>query len=228
MRYELIIDTVLPGRTYEYLDRFASINRSSEEGVALEGCWTTDDDTAYSGFGTLNQVFHLWSSPTAGGAVAVSGDPGGIVVSRQVDVLTPAPFMKNIEPQATWSMYELAIDTVRPGTLQQVMAAWERGLADRVRHGPLAGCWTSEADNVHRVFHLWGCPGLRNRERIRNQSWKPGVWPPAREALLAQENRLLIPALFAADENNRDNLAAALASTAPTYAPKAVAGKAPG
>lgn len=230
MPYELVLDTVQPGRVYDYMTPLENANRQTGDGDCLVGCWTTDDDTAYSGFGVLNQLYHLWEVGRTEDAArrSVLEACAALRVARQVDVLTPARFMKSLEPQAAWPMYELVIDTVRSGTLAQAMDAWERGLPTRLPHGPLAGCWTRMHGELEQVVHLWGCPGLRNRERIRNSSWKPGLWPPARDLLVSQENRLLVPAVFASEPSGRRNLAAPHASTAPSYVPGPSAGRAPG
>lgn len=238
MLYELVVDTLRPGTCYQYLERLADAVAARRKYGRLAGCWTSDDDTAYSGFGSLNQVVHIWSFEDTSRRQQSLSDLGAgniwppqaadILVSQEVELLQPAPFMKEMEAQARWSMYELAIDTVRQGAMKAVLQAWEKGLPDRIKHGPLAGCWVSATGKSDRIIHLWGCPGLRNRERIRNQSWKPGVWPPAREHIVTQENRLLVPALFVEDSAYEVNLAGSLAATSPTYVPPPVAGKAPG
>jgi len=214
MMYQLCIDSARPGRTYEYLARFKEAVDVLPTRDRLKGCWTTDDDTAYSGFGKLNQVLHLWEGEAP--KLTIGGE---LLVEQSVETLKPAPFMTAVEPQAAWCMYELAIDTVEPGSVPKVLDAWAAAIREREAHGPLAGCWTSESNGVSRIFHLWGSPGLRNRERIRNRSFKKDVWPPARQYLLAQESSLIIPAVFAAEPINEEYLARDLATSAPTYVP---------
>jgi hypothetical protein len=99
-------------------------------------------------------------------------------------------------------IHELRTYTLIPGT----QAAYLRLSAEvgrKVRgdrFGKLEGFWFTEFGTLNQVVHLWSFAGLDERERLRaelarNEEWTKGYLPQIRAMLVAQENKVLSPAL---------------------------------
>lgn len=99
-------------------------------------------------------------------------------------------------------IYELRTYTLQPGKLNDYLKLnSEVGRKIRGdRYGRLAGSWTSETGVLNQYVHLWEYPDLVERERLRgelakNEEWTRGYVSQIRPFLLAQENKILSPAL---------------------------------
>jgi len=59
---------------------------------------------------------------------------------------------------------------------------------------PLLGVWTTE---YGRFIHLWAYRDLAQRDAVRAEVRRLGIWPPdSTEFLLTQENKVMLPASF--------------------------------
>jgi hypothetical protein len=68
------------------------------------------------------------------------------------------------------------------------------------RYGRLEGFWSTEFGTLNQVVHLWTYDNYEERERLRgelgrNEDWTKGYVPHIRPLVLAQENKLLAPAV---------------------------------
>jgi hypothetical protein len=68
------------------------------------------------------------------------------------------------------------------------------------RYGKLEGFWSTEFGTLNQVMHLWTYESYEERERLRaelgrNDDWTKGYLPHVRPLVLAQENKLLSPAV---------------------------------
>jgi hypothetical protein len=96
--------------------------------------------------------------------------------------------------------------TTRPGGLQKQLALYaEHGFSVQKRHAgePLAFLVT-ETGPLNTYIHLWAYENAAHREQARaalqaDPEWVDYLARSAREGnLIAQENRLMVPAAFAA------------------------------
>src|SRR5438094_576835 len=95
-------------------------------------------------------------------------------------------------------IYEVRTYTLRAGAVAEFEERYEKRLSLRLKHSPLAACWTSELGGLNKFVHTWVYKDLAERERVRAESRRPGSGWPAQSGVrpVRQENKLLIPASF--------------------------------
>ncbi len=166
----------------------------------LGGFWHTE-------VGTLNSVIHLWPYESFAHREQVRAElakeknwPPDIrefIVEMKVDFLTAAPFSPALEPRALGGLYEIRSYTYQNGAIPTVMSRWAEKIEARTKLSPLAGCWYSETGVLSRWVHIWAYKDFADRENMRAEAVKRGIWPPGTaELLIKQENMLAVPASF--------------------------------
>lgn len=200
MIYELRTYTLKPGMAAEFERRWAPMVEARQRLSPLGALWRTE-------IGPLNEVIHVWPYESVDErsrirALAVEQgiwppDTRDLIVRQRSEILLPAPFMRPLEPRVMGNVYEMRIYTYQTGTIPEVLRRWGEALPYREQFSPLAACWYSEIGELNRFIHVWPYAGLAERDRIRAEATKEGHWPPStREFLVAQENKILVPAPF--------------------------------
>ena len=99
-------------------------------------------------------------------------------------------------------IYELRTYTLVPGTQGQYLKlSGEVGRKIRGdNYGKQEGFWYTEFGTLNQLVHLWSYADLNERERLRaelgrNEAWTTEYILQIRPLLLAQENKILAPAL---------------------------------
>ena len=78
-----------------------------------------------------------------------------------------------------------------------VLERWQKVIAERVKLSPLAACWYTAIGTLNQFIHIWPYEDMKERSRIRAESFKIENWPPkTSELMLKQENAIVIPAPF--------------------------------
>lgn len=99
-------------------------------------------------------------------------------------------------------IYEERIYTIVPGRMDEYLRNYETlGLpVQRAVLGTLVGFWHTEIGGLNKVVHIWGYDDLDDRMARRAALAAHPDWPTYLEVALplivAQENRVLIPAPF--------------------------------
>ncbi|HXY98886.1 MAG TPA: NIPSNAP family protein [Stellaceae bacterium] len=162
----------------------------------------------YTDVGPLNRIIELW--PYAGLAereqirakAAASGawppQIAEFIEHMDTKILVPAPFTPPLEPRQLGGVYEFRTYTYKAGTIPQVIARWSEAIGERVKLSPLVGAWYSELGPLNQWTHVWAYKDAAERQRIREEAVKRGIWPPkgGGDLLQSQENLLAIPAGF--------------------------------
>jgi hypothetical protein len=92
---------------------------------------------------------------------------------------------------------EMRTYQLKPRSLPEVEKRWAEMLPGRVKLSPLAGFWRTEVGALNRIIHLWPYANLGERERIRGEAVRSGVWPPKiAEFIETMESKILLPAPF--------------------------------
>src|SRR5690349_18499032 len=92
---------------------------------------------------------------------------------------------------------ELRTYTIQPGSLPQVLERFAAKLPERTKLSPFGGFWSTELGKLNQIMHLWPYENAGERERIRAEAVKAGVWPPnASEFLMEMESKIIVPAPF--------------------------------
>ena len=95
-------------------------------------------------------------------------------------------------------IHELRTYTLAPGKQAEYLKLNEQvGRPIRGdKYGKLEGSWTTEFGVLNQFVHLWSCPSLDERDRLRaelakNEDWTQGYVPRIRPLIMAQENKIL-------------------------------------
>ena len=75
---------------------------------------------------------------------------------------------------------------------------WEKALPARTKLSPLVLAGMCEFGQANRLVHLWAYRSLDERMAVKKQALQEGIWPPPEDAkcILAEENKILLPAAF--------------------------------
>jgi hypothetical protein len=95
-------------------------------------------------------------------------------------------------------VFELAIQTVRPGTLPTLLTALEVAVQGRRKeYGTLIGSWITEIGTLNRSVTLWSYDDAAHRERVIAALTRASGWQAYKKsiqsALVSQSFQLLIP-----------------------------------
>lgn len=200
MIYEIDTTALKPGMLSEVVARTAASLPGREAISPLAAYWRTE-------VGALNRTLTVWPyrdmTHRAEVRAALEDVPGwppdvtDLIVSEQVEIVTPASFMRPLTRASDRGVLEMRTYTFRPGTMPLVLDVWERMVPARERLSPLVACWYTEIGALHRFTHIWGYESLDERARIRAEAVEQGIWPPlTREWRLSEESNILLPVMF--------------------------------
>lgn len=186
----------------ETIKRFGEALPARLKFSPLGGFFSTD-------VGPLNRIIHLWPYANLGErehiraeAVKSGGWPpkiGEFIEHMEAKILIPAPFSPPLEPRQLGGIYEFRSYIYKPGSIPKVIDIWSQAIGERVKLSPLVGAWYSELGPLNQWVHVWAYKDAGERERVRAEAVKRGIWPPpgnSGELLVSQENILAVPAPF--------------------------------
>jgi hypothetical protein len=103
-----------------------------------------------------------------------------------------------VEPGKIGPIFELRNYTVKPGSMPERAKGWEAKLPERIKFSPLVLAGPVELGAANSFIHLWAYSSLEQRLQVREEARRQGAWPPPGSAggVLAQENKILLPADF--------------------------------
>jgi hypothetical protein len=94
-------------------------------------------------------------------------------------------------------IYEMRTYLLKPDTVPKVEEMFGEMIAARAKLSPIAGFWRTEVGTLNQIIHIWPYQSLDERDRIRAEAVKTGVWPPkVGEFILDMESKILHPAPF--------------------------------
>ena len=201
MIYEIRTYRLVPGSLAEVEKRFAEAYEHRKKYSSLVAFWHTE-------IGPLNEIIHVWPYQDLGERARIraesSKDPywppklADFVLSMNSEILVPFPFSPQPTPGKIGPFYEMRVYTIKPGTLPDIMKAWEAKLPERVKLSPLAVAGHVDLGEVNRYIHIWAYTSLDQREAVRAKARQTGVWPPGGGAgrLLTQANKIMVPSAF--------------------------------
>jgi hypothetical protein len=199
MIYELHTFNLRSGTVPEFEQRYAAALPERTKISPLGGCWHTE-------IGPLNQVIAVWpyeslaARDQARAEAAKRGWPPQVmdlIVTEEVWIVQPAPFMRALQPAQLGNVYEMRIYTAQVGKIPEIIKLWGAAIEGREKFSPLAACWYTDVGPVSTWIHVWPYQDLNERARVRAEAATSGTWPPPTRPLLdRQENRILVPAEF--------------------------------
>jgi len=159
--------------------------------------------------GDLNKIIHIWSykdinerNAIRAKAVETKVWPPAIadfVTDMESKIVYPAPFSPHFPPGEHGTCYEFRTYTYGAGVVPKVMDIWSKHIGERTKHSPLIFAGYTELGPLNQWIHVWAYKNMGERERLRAQAMKPGVWPPPRPengAPLRQTSTFAVPAAF--------------------------------
>ena len=208
MIYEVRTYDLKPRSVPEVEKRFGEAYEKRKKYSELAVFWHTE-------IGPLNQIIHVWPYQDLAErdrirAAAVKDGVwppkiGEFILSMRSDIFIPFAISPEIKPAKVGPYFEMRTYTYASGELPVITKAWENAIEGRLKFGPVTAIWYSDLGGLNKFVHIWPYKSLDERVDIRNKSRATGAWPPAELAekqggrgylLLAQENKILMPASF--------------------------------
>ena len=166
----------------------------------LGACWHTET-------GELDQVVMMWPYDSHAHREQVLADVRkscpwpppvqDLIENVQTKIIVPAPFSPPMAERQLGNIYEIRQYMFRAGSIPNVIERWTPMMAAREKLSPLVGCWYTEIGPLNQWIHIWAYHDAAERQRIRAEAVKLGIWPPdTSEWMLRQTTMLTIPASF--------------------------------
>jgi hypothetical protein len=208
MIYEVRTYNVKPGNVPEVEKRYAEAYEVRKTLSPMAAFWHTE-------IGPLNQIIHVWPyqdlaerDRIRAESLKLSGWPpkiGEFLLEQKSDIFIPFAISPELKPANLGPYYEMRTYTYENGELPVLMKAWESAIEARIKVSPVGAIWYSELGGLNKFVHIWPYKTLDQRNEIRATMIATGNWPPSAKAkkeggrayrLLAQENKIMMPASF--------------------------------
>lgn len=194
---EICVQRLVPGAVAEAEKRFGEALAGSAGAGELVGFWHTE-------VGDVNDVVHVWrhdgdAIPSRGlRSDAASASIDGLVLSTMREWIEPFAFVPALAAGKHGPIYELRCYILKPGTLADQAAGWEKMLPKRLERAPVVFAGGVRAGRTQAFYQLWAYASFEDRLKIRAETRKEGIWPPpgGPARALTQENSILLPAAF--------------------------------
>lgn len=207
MLYEMRTYTVHPGKVPEIVKHAGELSRKirADNYGKLEGYW-------YSEFGTLNQVWHLWSYADANERLRLRAELGRnkdwtgqylpairpLLVKQENRLLSPEFPIK--PPESSGNIYEFRYYQVAPTQVRAWADLFKAKLPVRERYSRIVGLWMTDGGVANEICHLWAYKDLNARLEARAAAAKDPEWQAFTKEggplLRHMQNAALIPAPF--------------------------------
>lgn len=91
-------------------------------------------------------------------------------------------------------IYEFRTYDLKPHMQPEFEKRFGEAYEKRKQFSPLAAFWHTEIGPLNQVIHVWPYKDLAERDRIRAEAVKAGVWPPKTSELIArQRSEIFLP-----------------------------------
>ncbi len=209
MIHELRTYTFHPGKLPTYLKLSETIGRpvrGNAYGVN-HGYWTSE-------FGTLNQVWHLWSFDSLDERARLRAElqknerwtqeyvPQITPLMQRQDIRLLNPVKAITPPAQEGGIYELRIYRTEVGKARAWAGLFKDIMPVREKYSKNVGIWLGEAGQPNEVLHMWNYPSLEARMKIRvavaaDPEWQ-GFLKKGAGMLVEMQSTLLLPTSYSA------------------------------
>lgn len=183
MIYELRTYTFHPGKLPAYLDLARSVGRPvrGNDYGTNHGYWTSE-------FGTLNQIWHLWSYESHAERDRLRGELARNErwTKEYVPNIRPLIMRQDIRfldlvsginpPEQQGGIYELRMYRTQVGAAKQWAQLIKSVFPVREKYSKNVGLWTGEAPQPNEALHLWNYKDVNTRLQIRAEVNKDPGW----------------------------------------------------
>ena len=201
MIYEICTYGLTPGSVPEVEKIFGEAYEKRKKYSEMVGFWHTD-------VGPLNEIIHIWpykdlaerESIRAEVAKEPNWPPkiGEFIRYMNSEILTPFPCSPQLTPGKWGPFYEIRIYTLKMGTLDAAMKAWEKALPGRMLLSPCVLVGHVDLGVANGMIHIWPHTSMNERTEIRAKAYATGVWGPEgmTARIMTQENKIMLPSAF--------------------------------
>jgi len=200
MIFEMRTYLLKPGTPLQAEQAFGERIEARSKLSRIAGFWRTE-------VGTLNQIIHIWPYKDVNERDQIRAEAvksgvwppkiADFVLDMESKILHPAPFSPAFEPGEHGNIYEFRTYTYGPGAIPKVIEAWTPRIKARSAVSPLIFAGFTDIGALNQWVHVWAYKNMGERERIRGEAVKAGIWPPPRHesvVLLKQTSTFAIPA----------------------------------
>jgi hypothetical protein len=201
MIYEIRTYQIAPTSLAEVEKRFGEAYEHRKKYSAITAFLHTE-------IGPLNEVVHIWAYRDLAERTRIRGeamkDPNWppkireFIRAMRSEIVVPFPFPPEVAVGRVGPFFELRYYTLRAGVLPEVSRNWEAALPERMKLSPLLLAGSVEFGHANGFVHIWPYKNLDQRQQVRAEAIKKGIWPPPGGAdhLLTQETKILMPAAW--------------------------------
>jgi hypothetical protein len=182
MIHELRQYTLKPGKLAEYMGYAKTIGRparGNDFGVN-HGYWTPE-------FGTLNQVWHIWSYASLDERARLRDELSRhkpwieeylprirpLIERQDISFMHP---IKDITPPEPGGIYEMRAYRTTIGTARRYAEAYLDIMPVREKYARNVGLWVGESPQPNQVLHMWAYKSLDERAASRAALFKDAAW----------------------------------------------------
>jgi hypothetical protein len=204
MIYEMRTYTFHQGKLPAYLDLARNVGRPvrGQNYGTNHGYWTTE-------FGSLNQVWHLWSYDSYDERKRLQGELAKnerwtkdyVANVRPLIARQDIRFLNGVngpnQPEKEGGFYELRMYRMNPGRAVPFAAGYKDILPVREKYSRNIGLWTGEAPQPNEFWHMWNYQSMAERAKARGDLFKDKDWlaflASQAGAIVEMQNIMLIP-----------------------------------
>jgi hypothetical protein len=207
MIYEMRTYTFHPGKVPAYLDLARKVGRPvrGQNYGTNHGYWVAE-------FGSLNQVWHLWSYASLDERARFRDELAKnerwtkeyvpnvrpLLVRQDIRFLNP---VYGVNPPAKeGGFYELRMYRTNPGLAAGWAASYRDIMKVREKYSRNIGIWTGEAPQPNEVWHMWNYQDTNERTKARGELFRDQEWlnfvAKGAGTIVEMQNTMLIPTDF--------------------------------
>ena len=94
-------------------------------------------------------------------------------------------------------IFEMRTYLMKPGSIPKVEELFAGSLPARAKLSRLGGFWRTEVGTLNQIIHIWPYETIADRDRVRAEAVKTGVWPPKiSDFVVDMESKILHAAPF--------------------------------
>jgi len=207
MIYELRTYTLPPGAMPRYLELAEKVGRPARGNNygMNHGYWTSE-------FGTLNQVWHLWSYESYEERTRLRAElaKNPTWTNEYVAPIRPLLLRQDLRllnalidprpPAGSGNVYEIRMYRTHVGNARPWAELFQSILPVREKYSKIVGLWTGEFPQPNEAVHMWAYPDLNARTAARAAVAKDPEWqaftPKSSPQLAEMQSVLLIPTAY--------------------------------
>jgi hypothetical protein len=207
MIYEMRTYTFHQGKLPAYLDLARTVGRPvrGQNYGTNHGYWVAE-------FGSLNQVWHLWSYASLDERARMRDElaknerwtkeyvPNVRPLLLRQDIRFLNPVYGVNPPSKEGGFYELRMYRTAPGLAGGWAASFRDNMKIREKYSRNIGIWTGEAPQPNEIWHMWNYQDTNERARVRTESFRDPEWlnfvKTGEGTIVEMRNTMLIPTDF--------------------------------